>query len=118
MWASFPDDVRREILETGRWERPSLYDPDPCPITRDLIEDGRLHLLMEGPIPVDGPVRIVQGGRDPDVPESHARALAALITTSDLGFEHIADGDHRLSRPQDLARLAQTADELASLLAR
>lgn len=118
MWSSFPAEVRRQILETGRWDRPSDYDPEPYPITRALIEDGRRHLLMDAPISFDGPVRVLQGGQDPDVPESHARAVAALLASPDVRFDLIPDGDHRLSRPQDLARLAEAADELASRLAR
>lgn len=118
MWASFSEDVRKQILETGRWERPSEYDPEPYLITRQLIEDGRRHLLMDRPIPFHGPVRILQGGRDPDVPESHARALAGLIQSPDLRFELVPDGDHRLSRPQDLDLLIRTAEELAGQFAR
>lgn len=117
MWASFPIEVRRQIEETGRWERPSAYDPEPYVITRRLIEDGRTHLLMDGPIPFAGPVRILQGGRDPDVPAAHAEALSELIQSPDLRFDLIPDGDHRLSRPQDIDRLIGVANELADRLA-
>lgn len=116
MWAGFDDSVRRQILDTGRWERPSAYDPEPYVITRQLIEDGRRHLVMDGPIPFSGPVRILQGGRDPDVPEAHVRALAGLIRSPDLQFDLIADGDHRLSRPQDLERLVSAANALSQQL--
>jgi pimeloyl-ACP methyl ester carboxylesterase len=118
MWASFAPEIRREIETTGRWARPSAYDPEPYVITRVLIEDGRRNLLMDAPIPFPGPVRILQGGQDPDVPAAHARTLADLIQSQDLRFDLIADGDHRLSRPQDLERLTATADELADRLAR
>ena len=118
MWASFDAGVRRQIEETGRWERPSAHDPDPYFITRALIEDGRARLIMHGPIAFDGPVRILQGGADPDVPADHVRALAALMQSPDLTFELIPDGDHRLSRPQDLARLLATANELRGRFAR
>lgn len=118
MWASFDADIRGQIEETGRWERPSEYDPEPHVITRALIEDGRRHLIMDRPIAFDGPVRILHGGDDPDVPAAHAQALAALIQSPDLRFDLIADGDHRLSRPQDLARLLATANELRDQLAR
>jgi pimeloyl-ACP methyl ester carboxylesterase len=117
MWASLPEEARLQIVQTGRWERPSAYDPEPYVVTRGLIEDGRAHLLMDGPIAFRGPVRILQGGGDPDVPESHARALAALIRSGDLQFDLIADGDHRLSRPDDLQRLLATAAALAKQLA-
>lgn len=115
MWPSYSEEIRREIMETGRYAWPSAYDPDPYVVTRTMIEDGRRHLVMDGPIPFGGPVRILQGGRDPDVPPAHARALADLIVSPDLRFDLIADGDHRLSRPPDLALLVRTAEELASL---
>jgi len=115
MWASFTPEVRRQIEQTGRWERPSAYDPDV--ITRRLIEDGRRNLVMDAAIPFAGPVRILQGGRDPDVPPAHAKALAGLIRAPDLRFDLIAEGDHRLSRPEDLRALAATATELALRLA-
>ncbi|UPT63654.1 MAG: alpha/beta hydrolase [Hyphomonadaceae bacterium JAD_PAG50586_4] len=117
MWASFPPEVRREIEEAGRWERPSAYDPEPYVITRQLIEDGRKRLLMDGPIPFAGPVRILQGGRDLDVPATHAEALSKLIQSPDLRFDLIPDGDHRLSRPEDIDRLIGVANELADRLA-
>lgn len=116
MWPSFSPEIRAEILETGQWARPSAYDPEPYIITRALIEDGRRRLVMDGPIPFGGPVRILQGGQDPDVPAEHARALAACMRSPDLRFTLIEDGDHRLSRPQDLKVLTQTAGELASLV--
>jgi len=117
MLPSFDAAARREIEETGRWERPSEYDPEPYVITRRLIEDGRRHSMMDGAIPFQGPVRILQGGQDPDVPAAHAEALAGLIRAPDLRFDLIEDGDHRLSRPQDLERLLATATELAERLA-
>jgi pimeloyl-ACP methyl ester carboxylesterase len=118
LWPSLPEDARRQIMDAGGWERPSAYDPEPYFITRALIEDGRAHLVMDAPIQFDGPVRILQGGRDPDVPVEHARALAAQIRSPELAFELIEDGDHRLSRPQDLERLVDTAASLARRLAR
>lgn len=115
MWAGLSDDVRRQLEETGRWERPSAYDPEPYVITRALIEDGRRHLIMDAPIPFAGPVHILQGEQDPDVPALHVRRLAALIRCPDLRTEFVADGDHRLSRPQDIARLIAAADRMAGL---
>ena len=109
MWESFPDEVRAEILERGRWERPSPYDPEPYVITRALIEDGRRHLLLHRPIPITAPVRILQGMQDPDVPWRHALALVEALVSTDVTLTLIKDGDHRLSRPQDLERLIGVA---------
>jgi pimeloyl-ACP methyl ester carboxylesterase len=109
MWESFSDEVRAEILEQGRWARPSAYDPEPYVITRALIEDGRRHVLLDGPIPITAPVRILQGMQDPDVPWRHALALVDALAGADVALTLIKDGDHRLSRPQDLERLIKAA---------
>jgi pimeloyl-ACP methyl ester carboxylesterase len=113
MWPSFSDEQKAEIAVIGRVELPSEYDPVPTVITRHLIEDGLQHNVMGAPIRFDGRVHILQGGQDPDVPAEHARALADLIEATELRFERIEDGDHRLSRPQDIARLIAAADALA-----
>lgn len=112
LWAGLDPAARREIEETGRWARPSAYDPQPYVITRRLIEEGRDHLLLGAPIAFGGAVRILQGARDPDVPFAHAQRLADRLTTDDLAFTLIRDGDHRLSRPQDLKKLVAAVEEL------
>lgn len=96
----------------GVWMRPSDYG-DPYPIARELIEDGARWSILPGPVPVEAPVRILQGGVDQDVPWRHALALAQALKTEDLVFSLIKDGDHRLSRPQDLQRLVAAVAELA-----
>jgi pimeloyl-ACP methyl ester carboxylesterase len=113
MWANMSPEVRARLMTEGRIEEPSQYSPEPNVITRALIEDGRTHTLMDRPYPFAGPVRILQGGADPDVPEAHVRTLAALIESPDVAFDLIPDGDHRLSRPQDLKRLLAHAEALA-----
>ncbi|MEL6322784.1 MAG: alpha/beta hydrolase [Pseudomonadota bacterium] len=104
MWPEFSPEAQREIMEAGVHLRPSEYG-DPYPITRDLIEDGRQWQLLGAPIPFKGPVRILQGMVDPDVPWTHAQQLVDAITSDDLVFTLIKDGDHRLSREVDIARL-------------
>lgn len=103
--------ARRALEETGVWMRPSDYG-EPYPITRSLLEDGDRWSILPGPIPVSAPVRILQGGEDPDVPWRHALELAQGLNSSDVVFQLIKDGDHRLSRPQDLARLIAAVEEL------
>ncbi len=103
--------ARRALVETGVWLRPSDYG-EPYPITAALLEDGDRWSILPGPIPVQAPTRILQGGADPDVPWRHALALAWAIQTPDVVFQLITDGDHRLSRPQDLARLITAVEEL------
>ena len=112
MWAEFTPAQRAAIEREGVWHRPSEYGA-PYPITRALIEDGRRHLLLRGPLPVDAPVRILQGQQDPDVPWDHALRIAKALTGEDVRVHLVKDGDHRLSRPQDLALLGET---LAPLL--
>jgi hypothetical protein len=104
-----------EIRAHGIWRRPSNYDPEGYPISRNLLEDGARWSILPGPIPIEAPVRILQGGADPDVPWRHALDLAMALKSEDLVFSLIRDGDHRLSRPQDLARLLAFAEELAGL---
>ncbi len=112
MWAEFPPEVREAIERDGVWQRPSDYGA-PYPITRALIEDGRRHLLLRGPLPIEVPLRILQGQRDPDVPWQHALRIAEAVTGADVRIHLVKDGDHRLSRPEDLALLGET---LAPLL--
>jgi len=114
MWAEFSPEVKREIEEKGFWQRPSAYGEDPYPITRALIEDGRKHLLLNKPIELGCPVRILQGVKDPDVPFGHAMKLVSCLAQDDVVLTLVKDGDHRLSRPEDLERLMRTVDELAA----
>src|SRR5882757_8214213 len=112
MWNGFTPEIRQEILTKGVWMRPSPYgDGTPYPITRALIEEGRNHLLLGSAIEVGCPVRILQGAQDPDVPWQHAFALAHRLPTDDVVLTMIQDGNHRLSRPQDIARIIAAVKE-------
>jgi pimeloyl-ACP methyl ester carboxylesterase len=111
MWNGFAPEVRDEIMTKGVWHRPSQYG-EPYPITRALIEEGRNHLLLGSKIDVGCPVRILQGAQDPDVPWQHAFALAHRLPSEDVVLTMIQDGDHRLSRPQDIARIIAAVAEI------
>jgi pimeloyl-ACP methyl ester carboxylesterase len=111
MWEKFSRHVKREIMEKGVWARPSAYSDQPYLITRQLIEDGRNHLLLGGMIEPGCPVRILQGVRDPDVPWSHAVELVSRIARDDVVLTLVKDGDHRLSRPDDIERLIAAVAE-------
>jgi pimeloyl-ACP methyl ester carboxylesterase len=111
MWNRFSPEVRQEIETKGVWLRPSQYG-EPYPITRALIEEGRNHLLLGGTIDVGCPVRILQGAQDPDVPWRHAFALTHRLPADDVVLTMIQDGDHRLSRPQDIARILAAVAEI------
>jgi pimeloyl-ACP methyl ester carboxylesterase len=111
MWNGFSPEVKQEIETKGLWLRPSQYG-EPYPITRALIEEGRNHLLLGGSIDVGCPVRILQGAQDPDVPWRHAFALTHRLPSDDVVLTMIQDGDHRLSRPQDIARILAAVAEI------
>jgi pimeloyl-ACP methyl ester carboxylesterase len=111
MWKRFSPQARHDIETRGVWLRPSEYG-EPYPITRALIEDGRRHLLLGSAIEVGCPVRILQGAQDPDVPWRHAFALAHRLPADDVVLTMIQDGDHRLSRPQDIARIIAAVAEI------
>jgi pimeloyl-ACP methyl ester carboxylesterase len=111
MWKQFSPEVRRQIESTGAWLRPSQYSEAPYEITRGLIEDGRRHLLLSGLIETGCPVRILQGVQDPDVPWGHAVALTSRLAHDDVVLTLVKDGDHRLSRPEDIERLIAAVAE-------
>ena len=111
MEPEIPPQGRKALSEDGVWLRPSEYG-DPYPITRALLEDGARWSILPGPVPIDAPVRILQGGADPDVPWRHALELAQALNGADVVFTLIKDGDHRLSRPQDIERLLAAVAEL------
>ncbi len=106
MWGSMAPAERGRLLADGFLDVPSQYGP-PLRITRALIEDGRRHCLLDGPIPLHRPVRLLQGQRDDDVPWETALKLADRIAGDDVRVTLIKDGDHRLSRPADLALLGR-----------
>jgi pimeloyl-ACP methyl ester carboxylesterase len=112
MWARFDPEVRRAIEETGRWMRPNPYGSGPYPITRALIEDGRRHLLLGGVVRAHGPVHILQGMQDPDVPWQHAMLLVEHLAADPVSITLVKDGDHRLSRDEDIARLIAAVGNL------
>jgi len=113
MWKTFSPAVKKEIETKGFWLRPSDYgDGSPYPITRNLIEEGRNHLVLRSAIDLGCPVRILQGALDPDVPWQHAFALTHRLPADDVVLTLIQDGDHRLSRPQDIARILAAVAEI------
>ena len=112
MWDAMTDGEREILVRDGVLLTPSEYGA-PVPVTSRLIEDGRTHLLLGGPIAIAAPVRLLQGQQDPDVPWQTALRLSERLETDDVQITLIKDGDHRLSRPGDLTLLRNT---LAALL--
>jgi pimeloyl-ACP methyl ester carboxylesterase len=110
IWANLPPDAKRQIDETGEWLRPSAYGPDPYPITRRLIEDGR-KLVGQTPKRAPNPMRILQGMKDPDVPWQRTLEFVEAME-GDVRLTLVREGDHRLSKPDELLVLVGAVSEL------
>jgi pimeloyl-ACP methyl ester carboxylesterase len=117
IWHTLSEHERGKLLRDGKLEQPSDYSPEPYVITKALIEDGRRNLLLGGSIAIDAPVRLLHGLDDRDVPHEISLRLQARLAAQDVVVELIKDGDHRLSRPQDLTRLCAAVEELVQLSA-
>lgn len=115
MWPRFTPEIQKEILQNGIYYEPSDYG-DPMELTLKLIEDGRENLIMDAPIDFFGPVHILQGMRDDPVPWQHAQKLLTLIQSEHMELTLVKDGDHSLSRPEDLTRLKDSAARLIARL--
>lgn len=112
MWAGFDAEQRAALLTRGRVELPSDYSPDPYVITRRLIEDGRNHLLLRGPLALPFPVRLLQGTQDSDVPVSVALRLLDHASGPDIRLTLVKDADHRFSTPPCLAMIRAAITEV------
>jgi len=108
MWAQMTEPQRKVLLRDGILREPSQYSDQPYEYTLKLITEGRDHMILKPGISFDKPVRILQGMEDPDVPYQHAVKTAAAFQGPDTRLILLRDGDHRLSRPQDLDLLIDT----------
>ncbi|MEQ9520365.1 MAG: alpha/beta hydrolase [Parvibaculum sp.] len=115
MWERYDESVRKTLVCDGIYLEPSDYG-DPYEITLKLIEDGRQHLLLDAPIDLPIPVRILQGMKDTDVPWQHAMRLAEQLSGKDVQVRLTKAGDHRLSEPDDILRLTETLDGLLATI--
>jgi pimeloyl-ACP methyl ester carboxylesterase len=111
LWPRLSAPQRRELLGTGTVTLPSEYDPAGYTYRLELFEDGKRHLVMRAPIALGCPVRLLHGMRDESVPWQTSVALAERLDSRDVIVTLVKDGDHRLSREADLARLGRTLDE-------
>ena len=110
MWLNFSADIRETLLRDGVYSEPSDYDDEPYTITLRLIEDGRDHLLLERPIAIHCPVRLIHGMQDSSVPWEHGLAITEKLLSEHVTLTLVKDGDHRLSRDEDIARLLRLLD--------
>jgi pimeloyl-ACP methyl ester carboxylesterase len=109
MWKGFSLTQRKEMVANGYVDLPNCYDDqEPYRITYKLIEDGRNQLLLQNLIPLDIPIRLIQGVKDDDVPWSTAGRIMEQVSSGDVEVTYVKSGDHRLSEDYDLARLTRT----------
>ncbi len=106
------DEQKHDLEEKGFFEEHSEYSPEPNVYTRALFEDGRANRVLAGLIDTHCPVHILQGMADPDVPYAHALKLVEHLPADDVTVSLIRDGDHRLSRPQDLKMMLAALEGL------
>jgi pimeloyl-ACP methyl ester carboxylesterase len=105
VWGQISPAERETLMRDGIFAQPSAYSDQPYMISRKLIEDGRKLLLLRGPIALDCPIRLLHGMKDGDVPHDYSLRLARKLASLDVAVTLIKDGDHRLSRDQDLAEI-------------
>lgn len=108
----YTQEQKLEILSSGRLEQASPYGPEPTVVTKAFWQSGEAHRLLHGPIAIDCPVRFLHGQRDTDVPWHYSTHLASLLRSDDVQVVLVKDGDHRLSREQDIALLLRTTETL------
>lgn len=109
VWQAFTSEQKQQMQKDGRVIIPDCYGAEPYSITKQLVEEGRNHLLLEREIPIDVPVRLIHGTKDADVPWQMAVTLMEKLRTKDVSLKLIKDGNHRLSEPAQLEAICRLA---------
>jgi pimeloyl-ACP methyl ester carboxylesterase len=117
IWQNLGQAGRQKLAREGVLYQPSEYDDEPTPITLALIEDGRERLVLRRPFAFDGPLRLIHGMKDADVPWQTAQRIAEAATSADVELILVKEGEHRLSEPRDLARLTHHVGEVCDIVA-
>ncbi len=112
IWDRLGDEEREKLIREGVIQQRSDYGEEPYAVTMRLIEEGRRHLLLKNPIPLNCPVRLLHGMADKDAPWRISMRLADRLASENIVVSLIKDGDHRLSRPEDLTRICEAVKEL------
>ncbi len=112
MWAEAKPTQRAQLLNEGAIANPSAYSDDPYVITRRLIEDGRQNLVLQSPLHLPFPVRLLQGSADVDVPPARALALFDHATGPDIRLTLVKDADHRFSTEPCLAMITTAVEDV------
>jgi len=113
IWAGLNDSGRKELTRQGIYQTPSQYENQGFPITLQLIEEGREHLVLPKPINIHCPVHLIHGAADEDVPWMLSRRLARRVKSTEVTLTLIKNGDHRLNTPLALGRLASLLNEVS-----
>lgn len=111
VWNRIGPEEKAALARDGIYYEPSEYG-GPSPITLGLIEEGRAHLVLGAPIALTCPARLIHGMKDPDVPYETSVRLAQRLNSVDVTVTLVKQGGHRLSEPEDLARLCATVGAL------
>ncbi|MBB4154330.1 pimeloyl-ACP methyl ester carboxylesterase [Sphingomonas jinjuensis] len=112
----FTLDEKMKMLNEGKLLRANPYGAEPTVYTARFFQSGEANRLMFGEIGYDGPVRLVQGQCDPDVPWIRAARLAELLRSADVQTWLVKDGDHRLSRDADVALIVRAVEDVLAAL--
>jgi pimeloyl-ACP methyl ester carboxylesterase len=112
IWRRMDETHRAEMEQNGVIYLPSCYGEDPYPITRQLIEEARNHLVLKAAIDLPIPLRLLHGTRDEDVPWQASQTLMENITSPDAVLRLVKDAGHRLSEPHELHMLCEALGEV------
>ena len=110
-WENWTEDQRQTLIDDGIVYEESGYD-EPYEYSQILMEDGRANQILDRPIKFSGPVKILQGAKDPVVPWEYSKQIVEVITSDDVDYTLVKSGDHSLSSPMDLIRLISAAEDL------
>lgn len=113
IWATLTDSQRQAFLSQGIIQTPSQYEKQGFPITLQLVEEGRSHLILPKKLPIKCPVHLIHGDGDRDVPAELSQRLANNIQSREVTLTFIKGGDHRLNTPLALGRLSSLLNELS-----
>ncbi|MEL6875612.1 MAG: alpha/beta hydrolase [Pseudomonadota bacterium] len=108
----FSQDQKMTILRDGKLEEDSEYSDEPYVTTRTFWQSGEANRLLQKEIAFDGTVRLLHGQNDEDVPWMYSLEIAKQMRSADVQVHLVKDGDHRLSRDQDIAMLTDIVARL------
>jgi len=101
----YTEEQRAQLAAGETILEPNPYGPEPTPTHPGFFADAECHLRLEQMIDLTCPVRLIHGKADADVPWEISIRLKAALRSGDVQVTLVEDGDHRLSRPEDIACL-------------